>query len=55
MQTALPVVCAVVATELVVIAWIRQRFLRVPLGRSLIQVTIGGLIVAGVGIAVGHA
>lgn len=54
MQTALPVAYAVVGTELLLIAWIRQRFLRVPLGRSLIQVTIGGLVVAGVGVAVGH-
>jgi VIT1/CCC1 family predicted Fe2+/Mn2+ transporter len=54
LQAALPVAYAVVATELVVIAYIRQRFLRVPLGRSLVQVTIGGLVVAGVGIAVGH-
>lgn len=55
LQTALAVAYVVVACELLLIAWIRQRFLRVPLGRSLIQVTIGGIVVAGVGIAVGHA
>lgn len=55
LQTALAVAYVVVACELVLIAWIRQRFLRVPLGRSLIQVTIGGIVVSGVGIAVGHA
>jgi VIT1/CCC1 family predicted Fe2+/Mn2+ transporter len=55
LQTALAVAYVVVACELLLIAWIRRRFLRVPLGRSLIQVTIGGIVVAGVGIAVGHA
>jgi VIT1/CCC1 family predicted Fe2+/Mn2+ transporter len=55
LQTALAVAYVVVACELLLIAWIRQRFLRVPLGRSLIQVTIGGIVVSGVGIAVGHA
>jgi erythrin-vacuolar iron transport family protein len=55
LQTALTVAYVVVGCELLLIAWIRQRFLRVPLGRSLIQVTMGGLIVAAVGVAVGHA
>ncbi len=45
----------VVSIELVAIAWVRKRFLNVPLGRSLIQVTLGGVIVATVGIIVGHA
>ena len=41
--------------ELVVIAWVRKQFLKVPLRTSLIQVTLGGIIVATVGILVGHA
>ena len=52
---ALPVAYVVVAAELTAIAWVRQRFLRVPLAASLIQVTLGGALVAGVGFAVGHA
>jgi erythrin-vacuolar iron transport family protein len=45
----------VVAVELVVIAWVRKRFLNVALRTSLIQVTLGGIIVAAVGVLVGHA
>ena len=54
-QKALPVAYAVVAVELLAIAWIRRRFLAVSLTRSLVQVTFGGAIVAVVGILVGHA
>jgi hypothetical protein len=52
---ALAVAYAVVACELVLIAWVRKRFLRVSLTSSLLQVTVGGFIVAAVGVAVGHA
>jgi erythrin-vacuolar iron transport family protein len=52
---ALPVAYAVVSVELVVIAWVRKRYLKVALTQSLIQVTMAGAIVAGVGVAVGHA
>lgn len=53
--TALAVAYVVVSIELVVIAYVRKRFLQVPLARSLIQVTLGGIVVALVGAAVGHA
>ena len=52
---ALPIAYAVVAVELVAIAFVRKRYLKVPLTQSLVQVTMAGAIVAGVGIAVGHA
>lgn len=52
---ALPVAYAVVGVELLAIAWIRRRFLAVSLARSLVQVTLGGAIVAVVGVLVGHA
>jgi len=52
---ALTVAYVVVSVELVVIAWVRKRFLGVPLRTSLIQVTLGGVIVATVGVLVGHA
>jgi VIT1/CCC1 family predicted Fe2+/Mn2+ transporter len=55
LHTALTVAYIVVACELVTIAWVRKRYLRVPLPQSLIQVTMGGMIVAFVGFAVGHA
>src|SRR3954465_11105421 len=53
--TALAVAYPVVACELVLIALIRKRYQHVSLRQSLIQVTIGGALVAGVGIALGHA
>jgi VIT1/CCC1 family predicted Fe2+/Mn2+ transporter len=52
--TALAVAYPVVAAELVAIAWVRRRFLRVPL-HSLLQVTLAGTMVAAVGVAVGQA
>jgi VIT1/CCC1 family predicted Fe2+/Mn2+ transporter len=53
--TALTVAYVTVATELVAIAVIRKRFLEVSLSSSLIQVTIGGLIVAVTGVVIGQA
>jgi len=41
--------------ELITIAWVRRRFLQVPLHRSLVQVTMGGCVVASVGVLMGHA
>jgi VIT1/CCC1 family predicted Fe2+/Mn2+ transporter len=51
---ALTVAYVVVACELFAIAWVRKRFQRVSLANSLIQVTLGGGLVAAVGYAVGH-
>jgi VIT1/CCC1 family predicted Fe2+/Mn2+ transporter len=55
LSTALAIAYAVVSIELVVIAWVRKRFLHVSLSQSLVQVTLAGLLIAAVGIAVGHA
>jgi VIT1/CCC1 family predicted Fe2+/Mn2+ transporter len=52
---ALALAYVVVASELLLIAWVRKRFLRVSLASSLVQVTLGGFVVAAVGVAVGHA
>ena len=52
---ALTVAYVVVALELIAIAWVRRRFMRVSLARSLVQVTLGGAVVAAVGIAIGSA
>jgi len=54
-STALAVAYPVVACELIVIALVRKRYLKVPLTTSLVQVTLAGAIVAAVGVAVGHA
>src|SRR5919198_2307923 len=53
--TALAVAYPVVGCELLAIAWIRRRFLRVPLTQSLVQVTLAGFLVAAVGVAVGQS
>ncbi len=53
-QLALTVAYVVVAIELVLIAIVRKRFLRVSLTVSLIQVTLGGVIVSVVGVLIGH-
>jgi erythrin-vacuolar iron transport family protein len=54
-DTALVVAYVVVGCELVAIAWIRKRYMRVAISSSLIQVTLGGALVAAVGILIGHA
>lgn len=54
-DTALAVAYPIVAGELILIALIRKRFLHVSLASSLAQVTLGGMVVAALGIAVGHA
>lgn len=54
-DTALAIAYPVVGAELLIIAWVRKRFQGVALGRSLLQVTVGGAIIAAVGFAVGHA
>jgi erythrin-vacuolar iron transport family protein len=55
LNTALVVASVTVACELVAIAWIRKRFLNVSLRSSLLQVTMGGVIVAVTGALIGQA
>ena len=50
---ALIVAGAVVAVELFAIAWIRNRFLGVPIRSSLVFVGVGGLITLAIGVALG--
>jgi len=52
---ALVVAGAVVAVELFVIAWIRNRFFDVSMRSSLLVVTVGGVIVLAIGVAIGSA
>jgi erythrin-vacuolar iron transport family protein len=54
-HTALAIAYPVVGVELLLIAWIRKRFQNVSLRLFLIQVTVGGALVAFVGFVVGHA
>ena len=53
--TALTIAYPVVVIELVVIAWVRKRFQNVSLVKSLIQVTLGGVVVIAIGVALGTA
>ena len=55
LHTALIVASFTVGCELIAIAWIRKRFLDVSLRSSLVQVTLGGLIVAFTGALIGQA
>ncbi len=54
-HTALIVAGGVVAVELLTISWVRKRFLDVSMRSSLLVVTVGGLIVLAIGIAIGSA
>ena len=54
-HTALVVAGCVVAVELFTISWIRKRFLEVSMRSSLLVVTVGGLIVLAIGIALGSS
>lgn len=54
-HTALIVAVIVVAIELLVISWIRKRFLFVSLRLSFLQVAFGGIVIVAVGLAFGAA
>jgi hypothetical protein len=53
LKKALIVAGAVVAIELFVIAWIRNRFLNIPMRSSLIFITVGGIISLAIGVGLG--
>jgi erythrin-vacuolar iron transport family protein len=55
LSSALAIAYVVVSIELVTIAYVRKRFLRVSMRTSLIQVTLGGIVIASVGVLLGHA
>jgi VIT1/CCC1 family predicted Fe2+/Mn2+ transporter len=54
-HNALIVAGIVVAVELFVIAWVRERFLDVSLRSSLVAVTLAGVIVLAIGVAIGSS
>ena len=53
LRTALLLAYAVVVFELVAIAYIRYRWMSSPLGKTVVQVIVGGGIVFGLGIWLG--
>ncbi len=52
---ALVVAGIVVAIELLVIAWVRKRFLEVSMRASLLVVTVGGAIAVAIGVGIGSS
>jgi VIT1/CCC1 family predicted Fe2+/Mn2+ transporter len=46
---------AIVAVELVAIAWIRTKYMETPFMRSIMQVIVGGALVLAVGILIGSS
>ncbi|HRN83690.1 MAG TPA: ferritin family protein [Hyphomicrobium sp.] len=53
--TATAIAAIIVVIELWVIAWVRARYMETPFMRAALEVVAGGLIVFGVGIAIGSA
>jgi rubrerythrin len=54
-QIATWVAVGVVLVELLVIAWIRHRWMDTPLGAAVFQVVVGGLLVFLTGVAIGQS
>lgn len=53
LSLALHVAYGVVGVELLAIAYIRYRFMKTPLGKTVLQVIVGGGIVFGIGLLLG--
>ncbi len=54
LHTALTLAYVVVVFELVVIAFIKYRYMRSPLAQTVMQVVVGGAVVFGVGVWLGR-
>ena len=52
---AIAIAAAVVAVELLAIAWIRNRYMDTPLLSAAFQVVVGGLLVFATGVAIGSS
>lgn len=53
--TATAIALCVVFVELWVIVWIQHRFMETPIGRAMVQIILGGLLVLATGILIGGA
>ena len=53
LRTATSVAVTVVIIELIVIAWVRRRYMDTALSSAVIQVVIGGVLVFLVGVLIG--
>jgi erythrin-vacuolar iron transport family protein len=54
-RAALITAAAVVAFELVMLAWLRWRFFRTSFAASFVYITIGGAVIVGISAALGSA
>jgi erythrin-vacuolar iron transport family protein len=54
-RTAMAVAVAVVAVELGIIAWARNRYMETPFLSAAFQVVVGGLLVFGTGVLIGSS
>jgi VIT1/CCC1 family predicted Fe2+/Mn2+ transporter len=54
-ELAMAIAVAVVVVELLVIAWVRHRYMDTPLLRACFQVIVGGVIVFIAGIVIGSS
>lgn len=54
-RTAMTLAIAVVAVELLAIAWVRHRYMDTPVVRAVAQIVVGGLIVFAAGILIGSS
>lgn len=54
-NVAMSVAITIVIIELFVIAWVRHRYMDTPLGKAVIQIIIGGVIVFAAGIFIGKS
>ena len=54
-STATTTVAIVVAVELLLIAWIRTRYMDTPFLRAMFQIVVGGVLVLLAGIFIGSA
>ena len=53
--TATTIAAAIVAIELIAIAWIRTKYMDTPFMRSILQIVVGGALVLAVGILIGSS
>ncbi len=53
--TATSIATVVVVVELLVIAWIRNRYMESPFATSIVQVVVGGVLVFLAGILIGSS
>jgi VIT1/CCC1 family predicted Fe2+/Mn2+ transporter len=54
-QVAIVAAIGVVAVELLILAWLRQRFFQTSFARSFLSITVGGAIIASLSAALGVA